>query len=284
MIGVNIDADSLQKIATGCLAYLPKNVLDRHVKDSLRFLLGNVLDSSLANLASHRLAGNIDKLSKLEAVPYWEFQTVTEVVIAQIIFIKPRKIVVYQKVGRNNSQKKQKPGVLVRFRILTGLPAGVVLTKTFSLPQLLRLKTAAGFSPYDKRKYKLSLSNEDRKKNLPLSDIREYSRLAFILLVSNAKTAKGALDLIDISCTPALKKHNLELIKMRHRVNFKCPKNWQIPCYNCPVGWDACPASCHKISFIKKGCPSCNQDSYFDPEEGQAVCSDCLAKTELPPI
>ncbi len=82
-----------------------------------------------------------------------------------------------------------------------------------------------------------------------------------------------------LDCTGSLREWNRSLMKMRMRINFRCPKNYPDArfCYRCEMGYGECKAGCHPNTYVLQPCEMCKRDkTFFDFARSDEKCVDCL--------
>lgn len=77
---------------------------------------------------------------------------------------------------------------------------------------------------------------------------------------------------------------NRDLLKMRARLIFRCPKNYPVSqrCHACPIGLDQCPAATHRRTYVFGPCSNCRDPlAAFD---GSLLLPQCVTCTYQKPL
>lgn len=110
-------------------------------------------------------------------------------------------------------------------------------------------------------------------------DHNELSQCHFVgsLLVENPQYP----GIVEFAPTASSVAHNRRLRKAR---NEPCLRGFSFECHRCPIGYegeDPCIRGTHRASFVKKDCPACKVEAYFDPASDSQICVSCVKKKHL---
>jgi hypothetical protein len=242
--------------------------------------IGQSLTESLIHDISWRLSGNKHYLVSGIAVPPWTVQPASEYVYVQVLSVFPKKS---KRIFRDSDTKEKRSAAVIGsdiyFKILTGFPAGKIIKKFYSNKYLNYRRVEFGFNRRRFIDIQSSIAlHANKYPVIPYIDSRDIGRFRFLALLTPESCSKGYPDFVELLCPPKVRSWNISLLKKRRRFGYKCPNNWSIPCYECPVGWDHCDAATHPKNFIKKICPQCHNNSFFDPIIPTKVCLMCYAQ------
>lgn len=203
-----------------------KRVHRQAVFESVRHLAGTILTDESLKDVTWRLAGNIDKLRRGEAVPPWSVQLVPEWMPVQITAIES---------GQTSTGKS---GAFVNLRVLAG-SACPTRTGTFWTKSLCRgIGRQAGFT--------------SAKGDFPLQHSDCLVNMRLWILVEPERCRPGQLGFWEVGCSGGLRKWNREILKKRFRMGWECPMNYKHYCHNCHVGYLQCPAATHKETLLRR--------------------------------
>jgi hypothetical protein len=215
------------------------------VLDSLRSLAGRALDLKSTRDLCWRLAGNLDLLHSGRPVLPWSRQAELEWVPAQVhssrFFIR-----------RFQDQSKGELGHVFRFRILAGTSAALLCDKFWSPRMSSFASKKLGFTRPQLKLFK--------------RDDLEFTSFRLLLLIEPDFSGR-APGFRHFYCPDSLVDHNKSLIKMRRRIGFACPFDYEHECYLCPHGIETCGAATHPYEYEVKRCSGCGEDAYFDTDE-----------------
>lgn len=242
---------------------LPGKTREQILRESLLHLAGVVLTQDVLDETAWRLAGNIDRIKAWRPVMPWTRQVDFEYVPVQIVHA--RRTLEFHKHGAEFS-----------FQVLAGTSAGCTIVKTWTQRLCAALSRRLGFS--------------NQRGGFPFLDVLQLVNLRMYVLVDPIKSAR-APDFEEVwqedngkTIRPiACYNYNRKLLRMRVGRGFPCPKNFDrelSPCHLCPVGQEECLMAVHDLSYVKKACPSCEKDAWFDPAvPSRTVCVDCHHKS-----
>jgi hypothetical protein len=234
------------------------------VLDSVRYLGGRELDEPMLVDLAWRLAGNVARLRAGHACQPWARQTEVEWVPAQITGTR-------YAIKKRPGQRFGQSGRAVRLRFLAGTPCGLTVEQFWSNEKADVIADSLGFArkpPYHKAHH------------------AELGSMRLMALVEPARSQREP-GFHHVACPPAFKAYNRRLIRMRRRIGFACPEQFEHECSACPRGARACPAACHPTDFVLKPCPGCGRaDQWFDTDPGfvNDYCVHCqpLASAGIP--
>jgi hypothetical protein len=224
------------------------------VKQSLYTLAGGMLTSSLAMQTAWRLAGNIGRLKAGEPAGPWTRQDRFEWVPMQVIEVLP---------GRNH---RKEFGNYIHTRVLAGSACPFRLISFWNNKKCGFMASRLGFSsPYNKSKGEKVFYNR----------AVELTNMRLLGLLDPELTREGKPGYWRTACTPGLLAWNKRLLLARAHVDPPCPEGYNHQCYQCPVGYDRCPAGCHPATWEWKVCPECNREDWCDPGHPRFICIKC---------
>lgn len=266
--------DDFHHMVDVVIKLLPKYVNREAVRMSLQPLAGVEIDDERLHELSWRLAGNLHRLKRGEAVHPWAQQRVNEWLPVQVMSVR-KAVLTY--TDKETKQESHRFGAHFEYLIQAGLPAGRLVYRTQSFEYCKRFKTEFGFSKYDHDKFSRTFS---ALANYQIGDITEFFRLRAYGLFS-PKSCKYQLDFSDLMGHSSSIKFNRDLFKRRERDGFPCPMGYelhQVPCYKCEVGAENCKAACHMRTYRLRECPYCHTQGWFDPGLTDTICVDCASK------
>ena len=254
-IGADLSVEDYAELVDCLEGVLPSGISRPAIYDSLLHLVGRTLTSEELPKIAWRLAGNLSRLRRHEAVPAWTTQTSLEWVPAQIV---------ESLLGRDY---KQTLGSTFSFRILAGTSAGLIVSKFWTARYCGFLSGSMGFT----RSYG----------KYPYSDLIELVGLRLYLLCDPEHSGNRP-GFNSVRVTPSLEDFNKDKIKIRLRDGFDCPKNFPIirVCRKCPVGYDECPAAVHPRTFSSNYCYNCEENKLFDPSD-LSECVECSRRGRI---
>lgn len=225
---------------------------------SLMNLAGKKLTPEVIRAAAWRLAGNMNKLKIGEPVPEWVRQTTLEWCPVNIKRANP---------GRGYDGKF---GFFYEYDILAGTPAGLRFNKFWSMKYIRFIARELGFKKTRKAHYRLLDGHE-------LVGMRLY--LLFDPVISKDDKPIAYHFAVPNSC----KVFNTRLLELRYRI-VPCPEGYsleEVPCHNCPFGYDKCSAGCHPKTYEVRTCFRCGQDKWHDPLSKSLLCIECIQKVKI---
>jgi hypothetical protein len=105
----------------------------------------------------------------------------------------------------------------------------------------------------------------------PFSHPRE---LYGMLLLACLSWKGNALQCMRFTVPQLYARENRKLIKMRARVDFRCPLNLEIPCFRCTMGEDRCPAAIRELTVTMVKCSACGRKC-LTSSSGPVICRRC---------
>lgn len=229
-------------------------------RESLRYLAGEKLREGGIEILAQRLAGNIQRLRDGHAVRPWSKQTVAEWVPVQALSV--------QRVPHD------KWGVAARLtlKILAGSPCPAVCRVLWSVKRCRVLARDLGFRQYGRRR--------DDPPPFPYAVPEELTTFRWEMLVDPDLSEREPV-LTDFRVRPALQQWNRQQLKRRMRIDFACMANHppNFPCWECSVGYLACPAGTHRHNWKVKKCHECGDaEALWDYELSRANCIACYLR------
>lgn len=277
-------AEAYEVLVSHISTLLPR--VDRDVIwESLRTYAGVPLLEPQIDEIAWRLAGNIDRLQDGVPVHPWSSLLYDAWVPVQVqavhryrISRKKKKDEPPKVEGAEERRVSGRGAFRMRLIVLAGHPAGHVFEKKMTDASTYFIRADIGFSQYTPDPTDIY---HEPMKCYPLADVTELTRMRFLIWLDHELCANG-LDFTKVACTGSMRAHNRKLMKIRQREGYKCPLNLlagDMPCYNCPKGYDSCKAACHRLTYIQKPCIICNRpNAYHDPERPGTVCAECLSQ------
>lgn len=253
------------------------------VADSLRPLAGGVLTAAAAAELSWRLAGNVHRLRKGEAVPEWCRQIDEEWSPAEVEAVSPTRRVFRPRGDDARAAADglvHQAGFSLSLRLLAGSPAGRVARVFWSNELCHVYKQSFGYSRVCHARYSRAFRAH---REYPFLDPREFFGMRVNVLVDpTTSQPPHQVGFRLIADTPAMVAHNRRLMVAREREDFACPRGYQVdavPCWQCPAGRDECPAACRAVGCVAGDCPSCGgRGVWLDGGARPPVCLDCAGR------
>lgn len=272
-IGVALKGDIFKQFSNAvakCLAVSLHANTGRHLDYSLCDLAGLVLTREALSTAAWRLAGNEKSLIAGAVVNPWQFQASYELVTAQITKCKMKM------GGRHCGQI----GHELAFRVLHGSPCPLEIYQWWSMRKCYYLalrkdEAHQGFG-FTRTRLKPRMNEEV----FPFQHPRELVGLRCLLVLEPDLSTDTAPGFHTITFTSTICNYNKELLRYRARVlpKYKCPYDFDIACFSCPIGQDKCRAGTHRMTYVYKKCSHCGEDDCpHDPEDTfHDYCIDCV--------
>lgn len=240
---------------------LPGEVDAQVLEDSLKHVAGTRTDAKALDDVSWRMAGNYKRLLHRKAVPPWHVQTIPEWVPAVITGCRR---------GRNS---REAMGATFEFRIVAGTSCGRLTHRWWS----------EKFCRFVSSEFGYTAARGRRQIRFPYSVPEQLVGTRLHLLVHPERCGVEP-GFTEIRIPDTAKKWNTELVRSRFRVQpgFAClmeARVDQLPCHNCPVGFQKCQAGTHRLDWVRMECSGCKiADAFFDPSLPSALCVDCTRK------
>lgn len=225
------------------------------LRDSLLHLAGSPVSRHMLHEEGWRIAGNLNRLRIGKHVPPWRTQTRPEWVPLQITDHVPFR------------SKRGKIGGIFTFRILAGTSCSLVVEKFWTREFARYLSAKLGFSlPWGQ---------------LPFQRLPEFMSLRLYGLIEPERShTQPFFD--QVAAPGSVLAYNRKLLKARKRVGFACPKQWDTPCFQCPIGYDRCRCGTHPRTFVRGVCEKCKQERWMDPQhEELRLCMECFIRQQL---
>ena len=227
------------------------NEIQNHFFHAIRrtlqsYFTGQHLTNEAMLKLSSLIAGNLPTLRVGSPVPLWTGQEDEEWVL---LFVMSAR--------RSLTPRRKLLGGKLLLQVMCGPASGQVFEQFFTDRALQRLARHIGMM--NRRSYRRPHPTE-------------FGQMKFAgKLVPGEK-----LSINEYWERPSLNKRNRDLLKKRGP-GKRCPRNYVIQCYACPVGFLDCPLGTHKYTFTQKHCSRCGELGYFDPDNpGQRWCQHCL--------
>lgn len=196
---------------------------ERAVLDSVTYLLDRPLATAAIRDLSWRLAGNLKKLRAGKPVIPWSLQTELEWVPIEFLAMRQARTA------------RDRPGGEFLVQVLAGSPCPIQFPLIMATGFWSMLARRIGFTR--------------RKGPRPYSHMAELVRLRCTVLLDPARCRPGQLGLDKPGCSGSMLDYNRMIIGLRQRTFegqlWRCPRNYQKPCYRCHVGYDECDAGTH---------------------------------------
>ncbi len=227
---------------------------NRVVEDSLRCMLGRTLNMPECLALAWRIAANVNRLKTGRSVLPWTRQSVEEWVPVEVVGTRYH-------IQVRNGEKHGRPGRAFKFQILAGSSAGMLVSQFWPNS---RTDVAAYHIGFKRRPPYIKL------------DSSELMSFRFLALIDPRLSDRGP-SFFHTLCPPGMISYNQQLIRMRRRVNFACPNDYDHQCSECPVGVDQCESAVHPETFEARECPSCGRLAWFDPDKNYIndFCISC---------
>lgn len=189
------------------------------VRQSVADLAGELLTAERLKATVWRLAGNLHLLKAGQPVPPWSG------------IAKPGDWCAVQVMSVVPEPEARKPSVRVAYKVLAGRPCPLDDSAVWSFGYARMAARQLGFT--------------SARRARPFRSVYELTSLRLYLLLDPVKTSPSGLRISKVHCPPAAMKWNRRLLDMRQRVDWTCPHGFRHHCFNCPVGYDECPAATH---------------------------------------
>jgi hypothetical protein len=252
-VGTELVGDQFSQLALDLQEQLP-GVDVEVIARSLYTLVGTTLTKAQATQTAWRLAGNLTTLKKGEPVGPWTRQDHLEWIPLQVIEVLP---------GRNH---RKEFGSYVHTRVLAGTACPMRLQTFWNNKKCAFMASRLGFSrPYGKSKVEKIFYNR------PV----ELTNMRLLGLLEPELTRDGRPGFWRVTCTPGLLSWNKRLLLARAHIDPPCPEGYNHQCYQCPIGYDRCPAGCHPNTWEWKVCPECEKKGWCDPGHPRFICINC---------
>ena len=251
---------------------LPANCQSEAVAQSLFEFVGSSPTSKEFFHTFWRLSANVKSLSIGGVVHPWNEQKGKEWVPVQILDMRIHRVL-----------KELTYGMTVQ--ILLGSACPLRMHQNWSTRKVFHLaqhrdKQGHGFM------FSRRVGGRSRHyPKYPFENAKQLSGLRFLALLEPALSEDGP-DFHEISFTSGISTYNRELIKRRTRLEdpYLCPQNFPntTSCHNCYYGREDCPMACHTKTYVPEVCPSCEKESYFDPQDiVSRYCVNCTVKRRI---
>lgn len=240
---------------------LPGEIDLQTLEDSLLHVAGVHMTAEALDAVAWRMAGNHLRLKDRHPCPPWHVQKVHEWVPATCVSC------------RRQRNSKNNPGAMYGFRIMAGTSAGLFAYRWWS----------SKFCNFMAKKFGFTVRRGHVPSLLPYSTVEQLVGLRLELLIDPELCGtEPGFETIDVPS--AARKYNKELLACRFRTTdeFDClmgERHENLPCHNCPIGFQRCPAATHRHDWVQKPCVHCKDDTaYFDPDMAGDMCVDCVRK------
>lgn len=254
--GAELVAERLSKFVSDILELMPGVVDRRTILMSVLYLAGKIVDRQNLFDLCWRLAGNIEILLAGKAITPWSFQAADEWVPVQI------------SEADHHRNKYGDKGFLLSFQVMAGTSCPLRIVKFWSNRFCHFVAKSLGFT--------------EQRKEMPFSTGTEFVSLRTNVLIEAERSHEKPF-FEKIHDTPACRKWNRDILKLRMRISEPCPYGYTHSCHKCPVGYSSCPAGTHMLTYKQKYCHGCDSDEYFDPTKDDTKCVNCMAAYKLRP-
>jgi hypothetical protein len=206
--------DLVQQLAI--TADVPPEVM----RESVRNLAGTLLTQKVVYDTAWRIAGNLQRLRGGIAVPPWTIQHEPEWVPVQIL-----------------ESERAGPDMHFVLRIMAGTPCPLKVHTRWSSQMCWMLARRAGYNA---------------RQGFPYSRPEELVNMRLLAVVDPARSRTSPV-FAQYSFTEQLRRWNRMIIGYRFRregsQEWPCPEGYTHACYECPIGYDRCPAGTHRHTF-----------------------------------
>lgn len=242
-IGATIAGPVFKDVVDDVYNALPDTVSHDAVFESVRGLVGSLLERKAAAEFAWRLAGNLSLLTAGQPVVPWTVQIKDEWIPVQILRV-------------DQSQRNYRPGYLFQCRVLAGSSCPMIFEQFLSRGSCAGISRTVGFN-----------------RTMPYTNGLHFTNLRMWVGVEAARSAESP-QFQQVDCSSAMLAHNKKLLEIRTRAQ-PCPRNFQHMCEHCDIGYDECIAAIFPKRLEKKLCENCNEVRYFDPSRNTQHCMVC---------
>lgn len=251
-LNTNPVGDEFSTFIHDILSCFPDKLRFDAVFASVMHLAGTQLTPEVIKETLWRIAGNFETLSTGKPVPIWLNQSILEWCPVAIVKADPG-------YGYNEEY-----GGFYQYRVMAGTPAGLKFTLFWNIRYAKFIAKELGFKRTRKKRYKFT-------------DIKELVQMQLYLLFDPELSKEGKPGSYYFKVPPSCAKRNKTILMRRFRED-PCPLEYSLqdlPCYQCPMGYDKCNAGCHPRTYTMKFCPRCTSESWFDPLGRGVICVEC---------
>lgn len=253
-IGWELRGDRFKSFVSAVHAVMPDTIDRDTIEQSVTDLLGKELTPNELHKTAWRLAGNLKRLRSYQPAPLWTRQLEDEWVPALISRVE------------TTPDKRNRKAYKVTAKILAGSPASMQVSTVWSKGFCFARGRPLGFTKSN-GKY-------------PMHDPVEFTNLRMTILISSELSIGSPMfdKLLDKESAAVL-SYNRKLLSMRQRTaasKFSCPQGFTHACFNCPIGFDSCPAAVHEKTFEGRKCKNCEKIGWFDPARPHKFCMECV--------
>lgn len=248
--GAQLEGPAYAQVAARLAGALKVN--EAAVYESMKNTLGKLLTADLAFELCWRLAGNLPRLRRGEAVPLWSGQQQPEWAPLQILSCVP-------------SQRHARGGGRIGFAyqglLLAGSAAGRGVNFFWSREMISVAALRLGHTRM-RGKHPLQASEE----------LVQYRLCVYL----DPELSRSSPQFQQLHVPSAMKEYNQKLIRARWREGWVCPQQYTHGCHVCPVGYDQCPVACHPYTHVAAICTGCRANNWHDPDPSYDT-QHCLA-------
>jgi hypothetical protein len=247
--GIEIAGHDIPLIVQGLRSLLPQSVSDFVITETVRQLLGSILDGNTTRVFAWRVAGMLPQMrSGAPALP-WRAPGIVEWVPFQVLRVLP-------------SPSKTDVRYSMHLRALAGGPSGLLVDKVMSRSVLNLVSQRLGFTR--------SRGSRPFVSAYMLTSMRFYGKV-------DPQRSREMPDFNEIRCPAGCLEYNTGILNLRYRLNGqRCPRNYFVSCDKCAVGYTDCMAGCHKSTFVSVLCCVCGRTAPADPEGPSGTCVECF--------
>jgi hypothetical protein len=254
-----LTGDAYQRFVDAVAKVMPSTVSRDILFDSCRSILGRRLTLQRMATLAWRLAGNVPRLRKMIPVHPWTQQTSDE------------WIPVHVEAGVYAKSYRGELACDFAFRAMAGTVAPKLFRQQLTKKHCSMFATRLGFTT----------RRAPQKRRRPFVDSMQFVGLRFCVLIEMSRSHDRPT-FFHMAVPPKFKEWNTELLEMRYRHGWDCPKGYHHACHNCVIGQDQCPAATHQLTHVLQFCSQCQRDEVrFDPERSTELCVACLVQQQL---
>ena len=266
---VNLEGPNFAVFVSDVCRELPSTCKAEAVAHSLFELVGSSPSAKDLFHIFWRLAANTSALSSGVAVHPWNDQSGEEWAPVQIVDVKP-------------SREFNKSVYEMTFQLLGGPACPLRVFQKWSTKKVYYLAQRRDEQGYGFMFSRKAGGRSRRVPKYPFENVRQLFGLRLLVLLDPELSDDGP-GFREIRFTSSLSTFNRELIKKRARLEnpYVCPKGLLNTtfCHSCHYGKEDCSMACHVRTYVPEICPSCESESYFDPQNVVSMfCVNCTDK------
>ena len=255
--GITLSEDDIILVAQILNRHLPSKIPETVTQACAIQLSGKQYSERDWQVFAWRVAGTVNQMRDGYIPVPWTSPGIKEWVPVQVLRVDPA-------ATRNNEHRYR-----LQLRILAGTAAPLIFDKVCTTAWTSFFSRNAGFTNY--------------KGVRPYSSVYQLSGFRFNALLDPALSRFELPAFKDLKVNASALQHNVALINMRYRNNFRCPKDLTFDCHNCAIGCQECPAATHLYTFRKLYCMQCSKQAWCDPEVSEQLCISCYRRNAVKP-